>query len=244
MTLRHDSGPGWVSPGKPVAGASGGAAAASGTDAGASGGGAGASGTDAGTSGGGAGASGTDAGTSGGGAGASGSQATSAGPGQDLAVRHRPRGALAAALTIAVVALLGLAGLTAFLLAGHHRPAPVRAPLPAAFRLRTGQCVDSAANGVSSLKVVPCGLAHDGEIYATFRLARQAWPGAAAVAAGARQGCTARIGSYLNPQLAAAIMTESYIVPGQGAWEAGVRTVVCEIRGATGQLTGSVRGLK
>jgi hypothetical protein len=216
MTLRHDSGPGWASPGEPAAGVSGG----------------------------GAGASDIDTAASGGGAGAFGSQAASAGPGQDHPVRHRPRGALAAALTIVAVALLGLAGLTAFLLAGHHRAAPVRAPLPAAFRLRTGQCVDSAANGVSGLKVVPCGLAHDGEIYATFRLARRAWPGAAAVAAGARQGCTARIGGYLNPQLAAAIMTEAYIVPGRGAWEAGVRTVVCEIRSASGQLTGSVRGLK
>ena len=167
-----------------------------------------------------------------------------AGPGQDRAVRPRPRGALAAALTITGVALLGLAALTTFLLAGHHRPPPARQPLPMALRLRTGQCVDSAADGVSGLRVVPCGLAHDGEIYATFGLARQAWPGAAAVAANARQGCLARIGGYLNPQLAAAIMTESYIVPGQGAWEAGVRTVVCEIRSATGQLTGSVRGLK
>ncbi|HEY6276217.1 MAG TPA: septum formation family protein, partial [Streptosporangiaceae bacterium] len=101
----------------------------------------------------------------------------------------------------------------------------------------------SAANGVSRLRVVSCGLAHDGEIYATFRLAGQNWPGAA-VAARARQGCTARIGGYLSPQLAAAIMTESYIFPGQGAWNAGVRSVVCEIRSNTGQLTGSVRGLK
>jgi hypothetical protein len=167
---------------------------------------------------------------------------TPAGPGP--AARPRRRGALAAALTITAVALLGLAGLTAFLLIGHHRPPPHRPPLPAAFRLRTGDCIDSAANGVSGLRVVPCGLAHDGEVYAVFRLARQAWPGPAAVAAGARQGCTARIGGYLSPQLAAAIMTESYIVPGQSAWEAGVRTVVCEIHSAAGQLTGSVRGLK
>lgn len=171
--------------------------------------------------------------------------ATPASPGQDPAARPRHRGALAVALTITGVALLGLAGLTAFVLAGHHRaPPPPRPPLPAAFRLRTGDCIDAAANGVSGLRVVSCGLAHDGEVYATFQLARQAWPGPAAVAAGARQGCTARIGGYLSPQLAAAIMTESYIVPGRGAWEAGVRTVVCEIHSAAGQLTGSVRGLK
>jgi hypothetical protein len=167
-----------------------------------------------------------------------------AGLGQARRPAVRSRGALAAAVTIILVALIGLAGLTAFLLASHHRPQPARPVLPAAFGLRAGQCVDAAANGIASLRVVSCGLAHDGEIYATFRLAGRNWPGAAAVAARARQGCTARIGGYLNPQLAAAIMTESYIFPGQGAWNAGVRAVVCEIRSNTGPLTGSVRGLK
>ncbi|HEY6278121.1 MAG TPA: hypothetical protein VIX86_17520, partial [Streptosporangiaceae bacterium] len=72
-----------------------------------------------------------------------------AGLSQDGGPRTRPRGALAAAVAIALVAFIGLAGLTAFLLASHHRPGPARTVVPAAFRLRTGQCVDSAANGVS-----------------------------------------------------------------------------------------------
>lgn len=221
MTLRHDPGPGQGPPGGPAAGASGSGTGAPGSGV-----------TAAGPM-----APAAPAGPI--------APATPAGPGQDRPARPRRRGALAAALTITGAALLGLAGLTTFLLIGHHRPPPQpRPPLPAALRLRTGECIDSAANGVSGLRVVPCGLAHDGEVYATFRLARQAWPGPAVVAAHARQGCTARIGGYLSPQLAAAIMTESYIVPGQGAWEAGVRTVVCEIHSATGQLTGSVRGLK
>jgi len=65
----------------------------------------------------------------------------------------------------------------------------------------------------------------------------------AAVGTRARQGCTARLGGYLNPQLATAILAESYIFPDHGAWNAGERAVICEIRSTTGKLTGSVRGL-
>ena len=47
----------------------------------------------------------------------------------------------------------------------------------------------------------------------------------------------------LNPQLATTVLAESYVFPDQGAWNAGVRTIICEIRSTAGKLTGSVRGL-
>ena len=34
---------------------------------------------------------------------------------------------------------------------------------------------------------------------------------------------------------------ESYAYPNVGAWAAGVHSVICEIRGTQGKLTGSVR---
>jgi len=90
---------------------------------------------------------------------------------------------------------------------------------------------------------VPCGQPHDAEIYARFGLAGHRWPGTTAVGTQARRGCTARLGGYLNPQLATSVLAESYIFPDRGAWNAGERTVICEIRGTAGKLTGSVRGL-
>ena len=74
-------------------------------------------------------------------------------------------------------------------------------------------------------------------------MAGRHWPGTAAVGTQARQGCTARLSGYLNPQLATSVLAESYVFPNQSAWDAGVRTVICEIRGTAGKLTGSVRGL-
>ena len=55
----------------------------------------------------------------------------------------------------------------------------------------------------------------------------------------AQTGCSAQLASYLNPQLAISL-TQDYIYPGQVAWQAGTRTVVCEVRAATGQLDQSV----
>jgi hypothetical protein len=50
-----------------------------------------------------------------------------------------------------------------------------------------------------------------------------------------------RFGSYLNPQLATADLSQEYVYPNQAAWQAGERTVICEVRSSSGQLSGSVR---
>jgi hypothetical protein len=111
------------------------------------------------------------------------------------------------------------------------------------FSLRTGQCANTARNGVDGAHAVRCAQPHAVEIYATFRLAGAAWPGTAGLGQRASQGCVARLGSYLNPGLIGTSLSDSYVYPDQGAWAAGERTVICEIRGSAGQLTGSVRGL-
>ena len=45
----------------------------------------------------------------------------------------------------------------------------------------------------------------------------------------------------MNPQLAISL-TSTYVYPDSVAWQAGTRTVICEVRASSGQLTGSVRG--
>jgi hypothetical protein len=142
----------------------------------------------------------------------------------------------------AAVGLIGLGTFAAVLLlhGRAHAPPPT---LPSVFRLRAGDCLNSGPGGISSPTVVPCSQPHDAEVYARFALAGPRWPGDAAIGTQARQGCTARLGGYLNPQLATTVLAESYVFPDQGAWNAGERTIICEIRSTTGKLTGSVRGL-
>jgi hypothetical protein len=110
----------------------------------------------------------------------------------------------------------------------------------AAFGLRPGQCVNSGSNALD-VTVLSCAQPHDAEIFATFSLPATAWPGASAVRADASDGCARRFGSYLNPDLATIDLSQEFIYPNQAAWQAGERTVVCEVRATSGRLTGSVR---
>jgi hypothetical protein len=120
----------------------------------------------------------------------------------------------------------------------QHPPART-VVFPRIFSLRTGECINSAPNGISGLHVLACGQPHDGEVFSTFRVAGQHYPGATALRQKANQGCASRLSGYMNPQLAT-MLNESYFYPSSDAWAAGERTVVCTVR-SDSKLTGSVR---
>jgi Septum formation len=146
-----------------------------------------------------------------------------------------------AGIILGVIALVGVAAAVLAVLTHGFRPKTVVTYRPAAvFGLRPGQCVDSGSNALT-FTVLSCARPHDAEVFAAFSLPAAAWPGASAVQADAGDGCASRLDSYINPQLAAAGLTQDYVYPNQAAWQAGERTVVCEVRAESGQLTGSVR---
>jgi hypothetical protein len=154
-------------------------------------------------------------------------------------VRHGHGLLLALGFLAAAAVIIGAAvGIVGALTHGFRPPAPiVKYKTSPVFTLRTGECVNT--NG-QTFSVVSCAVPHDAEVYATFRLAQSAWPGTAKVRTAASAGCQSRLSGYLNPQLALSLAS-TYVFPGQIAWQAGTRTVICEVRAASGQLTGSVR---
>ena len=165
-----------------------------------------------------------------------------AGPDWDATEESRDVSPLAVAgIILGVIALVGVAvGVLAVITHGF-RPKTVITYRPAAvFGLRPGECINSAGNGLD-VTILSCATPHGAEVFATFSLPEGAWPGASAVQQDAGNGCVNRFGSYLNPQLATAALTQEYVYPNQAAWQAGERTVVCEVRAVSGQLTGSVR---
>ena len=146
-----------------------------------------------------------------------------------------------AGIILGVIALVGVAAGVLAVLTHGFRPKTVVTYRPAAvFGLRPGQCVDSGSDTLQ-FTVLSCARPHDAEVFATFSLPAAAWPGASAVQADAGNGCASRLDSYIDPQLAAAGLTQDYVYPNQAAWQAGERTVVCEVRAESGQLTGTVR---
>jgi len=157
--------------------------------------------------------------------------------------RRRGKRLLIILFAVSITVAVAAAAATAVLLA--HRPHRAHAavhPLHATvFGLRPGQCFNSLPNGIAGAHAVPCAQPHDGEIYGAFLVAGNDWPGSAALGSQARLGCQDRLASYLNPQLATNDLAEFYAYPNQGAWAAGEHSVICEIRGTQGRLTGSVR---
>jgi putative regulator of septum formation len=154
---------------------------------------------------------------------------------------RRGRGlGMATLFIIAALAIIGGAiGIVGALTHGFHKPVTVKYREWAVFKLRMGDCVN-APNG-RLVAVLPCSAPHEAEVFATFTLPDSRWPGTPKVRAEASSGCASRLTGYLNPQLAISL-SQSYVFPDAVAWRAGTRTVICEVRATSGQLTGSVRG--
>ncbi len=147
---------------------------------------------------------------------------------------------VAAGVAIVVIAAAAAAGVL-FVVTHGFKPKTVVSYQPAAvFSLKAGDCVNSSANGLAAT-VVPCTSPHHAEVFAAFTLAGSSWPGSAAVQQQAGDGCQARLAGYLNPALLNAGLDQEFVYPDHAAWEAGVRTTVCEVSSSAGTLTGSVR---
>jgi hypothetical protein len=145
-----------------------------------------------------------------------------------------------AGIIIGVIALVGVAAGVLAVLTHGFKPKTVVTYQPAAvYKLQPGQCVNLGANGLADT-VVSCGTPHDAEVFASFQLTGS-WPGSAEVKQAASNGCASRFSSYLNPQLATAALDQQFVYPNEQAWNAGERTVVCEVSSSDGKLTGSVR---
>jgi Septum formation len=146
---------------------------------------------------------------------------------------------LGAVFFLAALAIIGGAfAVVGKLTHGFKKPVIVTYKKSAVFSLRTGECIDPNGQAAS---LVPCATAHEAEVFATFTLPASKWPGEAGVSAAASAGCASRLTGYLNPQLAISLAT-TYVYPDSVAWQAGTRTVICEVRATSGELTGSVRG--
>ena len=140
---------------------------------------------------------------------------------------------------VAAVAIVGGAiAIVGSLTHGFKKPVVIHYTKSAIFSLKTGECIDP--NGQTAT-VVSCSTPHDVEVFATFALPGSKWPGTAAVGTAASSGCSSRLNGYLNPQLAISL-SSTYVYPDSVAWQAGTRTVICEVRATQGQLTGSVQG--
>jgi Septum formation len=141
-------------------------------------------------------------------------------------------------LIVAAAIVGGAVAIVGSVTHGFKKPVKVTYKKSAVFSLKTGDCFNPAG---TSYTLVSCDAPHETEVFGTFTLAGGKWPGNTAVAAAASNGCATRLSGYLNPQLAISLAS-TYVYPDATAWQAGTRTVICEVRAENGEITGSVRG--
>jgi hypothetical protein len=153
--------------------------------------------------------------------------------------RRWPRILLAVGFVMAAAAIVvGAIAIVGSLTHGFKKPVKVTYKTSAVFSLKTGDCLNPQGQ---SYTLISCDSPHEAEVFATFKLPGTKWPGSTAAATAASAGCKTRLSSYLNPELAISLAS-TYVYPDAVAWQAGTRTVICEVRASSGQLTGSVRG--
>jgi hypothetical protein len=167
-------------------------------------------------------------------------------PGESVAAEVRAgerrgvSGLVVAGVILVLVAVATAAGVLVVATHGSRHKTVITYRPAAVFSLRAGDCLNSSPNGLS-VTILSCATPHQAEVFATFSLTGSSWPGNAAVQQQASSGCANRIAGYLNPQLLNAGLSQQFVYPNQEAWQAGVRTVVCEVSSAGGPLSGSVR---
>jgi hypothetical protein len=167
-------------------------------------------------------------------------------PGESVAAevpareRRGVSGLVVAGVILVLVAVVTAAGVLVVATHGSRHKTIITYRPAAVFGLRAGDCLNSSPNGLS-VTILSCATPHQAEVFATFSLTGSSWPGNGAVQQQASSGCANRIAGYLNPQLLNAGLTQQLVYPNQEAWQAGVRTVICEVSSASGPLSGSVR---
>jgi hypothetical protein len=154
--------------------------------------------------------------------------------------RRWQRVLIVVSFVIAALAVVGGAiAIVGSLTHGFKKPVEITYKKSAIFSLKTGDCLDP--QGTQAYTLVACDKPHDAEVFGTFELPAGKWPGTTAARAAASSGCASRLAGYLNPQLAISLAT-TYVFPDSVAWQAGTRTVICEVQATSGQLSQSVRG--
>lgn len=114
-----------------------------------------------------------------------------------------------------------------------------------AFRLQVGDCVTGVATGeVSSLTGVPCTAEHELEVFHSFDLLGNDYPGEDAVIEQAQTGCFGMFDSFVGLSYAESVYDFTTLYPTAESWDQiDDREVLCLIGNLDGSMkTGTAAG--
>lgn len=121
------------------------------------------------------------------------------------------------------------------------------------FEVKLGDCVEQPVSGsddqveeVESVKAVPCGQPHDGEVYAVFDLPDGDFPGDEEVAAAGEERCVSEFATFIGKPYDDSQYDITSLFPTRESWEGqDDREYVCIVVAPKGQqATGTLKGKK
>lgn len=113
------------------------------------------------------------------------------------------------------------------------------------FELAVGDCFDRNTDGgeISEVPIVECSEPHDSEVFHTFELSDDEFPGEDALLERAEEECVPAFEEYVGVDYAHSQLDIFPITPTEGSWSRGDREVVCALYDLDqGQLEGSMEG--
>lgn len=112
------------------------------------------------------------------------------------------------------------------------------------FDLKVGDCLDEPAGSeIFDVNRVDCSEPHDSELYATFDLTGDSYPGASTVEAAAIDGCLEAFEPYVGREFATSRLDVWWLEPSTESWSEGDREIACMLSEPDGSdMTGSLKG--
>lgn len=107
-----------------------------------------------------------------------------------------------------------------------------------------GECLNHADLGeeVSEIHTLPCEEPHDSEVFHSFEMPEEPYPGDEAVTEAAEQGCLVEFEEFVGTDYYDSDLYITYLPPQERSWQYfGHRTVLC-IATAEEPVTGSLKG--
>jgi hypothetical protein len=113
-------------------------------------------------------------------------------------------------------------------------------------RLKVGDCLGAEVIGeVESVPVVPCSESHSSEIFHSFDLVGDVFPGEEATSKLAQEGCVAEFDAFIGLAFAESVWDITLLHPTEQSWnDVNDRQVRCGVSPVSGEATvGSARGV-
>jgi Domain of unknown function (DUF4190)/Septum formation len=163
---------------------------------------------------------------------------------------HRGHGLAVAGLVLSILWLLataaGILAVVVFLNSdsGHTVRAVIAGHRTVVLDLTRGDCYESPTNPsyglLTSVTAQDCSGRHDSQVILRQELPERDYPGQPALLALAASGCKAALGTVVAAHPNVHGLRSQLLVPGKGAWDAGIRTAVCGVRDPAGPRAGSL----